>query len=128
MSKINLPPLPPIPDEIMIDEGIGDCEHSFGQDEAALRAWATAYATQAVREALAAQVAALHAFADRQYCIGFGYGRCNEGLGWEQKAKTGRFGAAEYECHKKMHEAFGAHFGVYEALKQLAPSKEPSND
>lgn len=52
MSPIKLPPLPPIPDEIMIDEGIGDCEHSFGQDEDALRAWATAYAEQAVREAL----------------------------------------------------------------------------
>ena len=56
MSTIKLPPLPPIPDEIMIDEGIGDCGHSFGQDEDALRAWATAYAEESVRQALAAQV------------------------------------------------------------------------
>lgn len=56
MSTIKLPPLPPIPDEIMIDEGVGDCGHSFGQDEDALRAWATAYAEEAVRQALAAQV------------------------------------------------------------------------
>lgn len=54
MSKINLPPLPPVPGEIIVDE---DCEGGavYGQDKDALCAWATAYAEQAVRQALAAQ-------------------------------------------------------------------------
>lgn len=53
-SPIKLPPLPELPPEIIVDEGY-DGEIYMGQDEVALRAWATAYAAQAVREALAAQ-------------------------------------------------------------------------
>lgn len=53
-SPIKLPPLPELPPEIIVDEGY-DGEIYMGQDEDALRAWATAYAEQAVREALAAQ-------------------------------------------------------------------------
>ena len=55
MNTIKLPPLPPIPEEIIVDEG-WDGEIFMGQDEEALRAWATAYAEEAVRQALAAQV------------------------------------------------------------------------
>lgn len=83
-----------------------------------------AYAEQAVREALAAQAAALRGFADRKYCVAIDYARRNEALGWVEKARTGRFGEAEFACHKNMNEAYGAHFGIYEALRQLAPPKE----
>ncbi|WP_315136421.1 hypothetical protein [Achromobacter marplatensis] len=85
-----------------------------------------AYAEEAVRQALAAKASALYAFADRQYCAAIEYARRDEALGWESKAKSGRFGADEYACHKKMNEAFGAHFGIYEALKQvvLIPEKD----
>lgn len=59
-SPIKLPPLPELPPEIIVDEGY-DGEIYMGQDEDALRAWATAYAEQAVRDALAAQVAKISA-------------------------------------------------------------------
>ncbi|WP_241128734.1 hypothetical protein [Achromobacter xylosoxidans] len=49
-SPIKLPPLPELPPEIIVDEGY-DGEIYMGQDEDALRAWATAYAEQAVRDA-----------------------------------------------------------------------------
>ena len=51
-SPVKLPPLPDVPAEIIVDE---DSEGGaiYGQDDDALRAWATAYAEQAVREALA---------------------------------------------------------------------------
>lgn len=125
MSAIKLPELPPVPPEIIADEG-WDGEIFMGQDEDALRAWATAYAEQAVREALAAQTSALHAFADRKYCIAIEYARRNEALGWESKVKNGCFGVNEYACHKNMNEAYGAHFGIYDALKQVAiiPEKD----
>ncbi|MFY2945846.1 hypothetical protein ACOTJB_23795 [Achromobacter xylosoxidans] len=83
-----------------------------------------AYAEQAVRDALAAQSDALRAFADRKYCVAIDYARRNEALGWVEKARTGRFGEAEFACHKNMNEAYGAHFGIHEALRQLAPPKE----
>lgn len=51
-SPIKLPPLPPIPREVVIDED-PDSGAVYGQDNDELRAWATAYAEQAVREALA---------------------------------------------------------------------------
>lgn len=60
MSKPNLPPLPPMPPEIIVDESV-DGGAIYGQDVAALRAWATAYAEEAVRQALAAQVAKINA-------------------------------------------------------------------
>ena len=52
MSKPNLPPLPPMPPEIIVDESV-DGGAIYGQDVVALRAWATAYAEEAVRQALA---------------------------------------------------------------------------
>lgn len=52
-SPIKLPPLPPVPPETIIHQG-HVLHQRYGQDEDALRAWATAYAEQAVREALAA--------------------------------------------------------------------------
>lgn len=54
MSMIKLPDLPPVPSEKVIFNRAGFSTNA-GQDEDALRAWATAYAEQAVREALAAQ-------------------------------------------------------------------------
>lgn len=88
--------------------------------------WNQTAVEEAVCQALAAQASALYAFADRQYCAAIEYARRDEALGWESKAKSGRFGADEYACHKKMNEAFGAHFGIYEALKQvvLIPEKD----
>ena len=51
-SPIKLPPLPPIPREVIIDED-PDGGAIYGQDNDELEAWAIAYAEQAVREALA---------------------------------------------------------------------------
>ncbi|MDF2860290.1 MAG: hypothetical protein K0S02_562 [Achromobacter mucicolens] len=112
MSKINLPAYP-VPHPVA-----GHRMFSASQVEAHVK--------KAVREALAAQVSALHAFADRKYCIAIEYARRNEALGWESKVKNGRFGVDEYACHKNMNEAYGAHFGIYEALKQVAiiPEKD----
>lgn len=86
--------------------------------------WNQAAVEEAVRQALAAQADSLRAFADRKYCAAIEYARRNEALGWEEKAKSGRFGQEEYACHKKMNEAYGAHFGIYEALEQIAPPPE----
>ena len=83
-----------------------------------------AYAEEAVRQALAAQAKSLRSFADRKYCAAIEYARRNEALGWEGKVKSGLFGHDEYACHKKMNEAYGAHFGIYEALEQIAPTPE----
>ncbi|MFY1939497.1 hypothetical protein ACOTCW_29250 [Achromobacter xylosoxidans] len=82
------------------------------------------YAAQAVREALAAQAAALRDFADHKYLVAIDYARRDEALGWVEKARSGRFGEAEFACHKRMNEAFGAHFGIYEALRDVDPPKE----
>lgn len=111
MSNINLPELP-YPEQ---SGPPGWPEwRSYNRDQM------RAYAEQAVREALAAQASALHAFADRKYCIAIEYARRNEALGWESKVKNGRFGEDEYACHKNMNQAYGAHFGIYEALKHVA--------
>lgn len=113
MSKPNLPPLP------QMDVGVsGQVKFAYSQEAL------TTYAEEAVRQALAAQADSLRAFADRKYCAAVEYARRNEALGWEEKAKRGRFGHEEYACHKKMNEAYGAHFGIYEALKQIAPPPE----
>ncbi|MDZ5615038.1 hypothetical protein U2261_10500 [Achromobacter xylosoxidans] len=112
-SPIKLPPRPPM------DVGVsGQVKFAYSQEAL------DAYAEQAVREALAAQAAALRSFADRKYCVAIDYARRTEALGWVEKARTGRFGEAEFACHKNMNEAYGAHFGIYEALRQLAPPKE----
>ena len=89
--------------------------------------WNQAAVEGAVRQALAAQAKSLRDFADRKYCQAIEYGRRNEALGWESKAKGGRFGTDEYACHQKMNEAFGAHFSIYEALKQVALIPENSD-
>ncbi|MCP1404286.1 hypothetical protein [Achromobacter insolitus] len=65
MSKPNLPPLPPMPPEIIVDESV-DGGAIYGQDVAALRAWATAYAEEAVRQALAEVAKAISTQADAQ--------------------------------------------------------------
>lgn len=70
-------------------------------------------------KARAELIAELHAYADRQYCIGIEQMRRPECLGWEAKVKTGRFGEAEFGAHARANKAFGAHFGIYEAIKGL---------
>lgn len=76
---------------------------------------------QAYAAPLIARVAelesALQAYADRQYCLGIEQLRRPECLGWEHKLKTGKFGEEEMNAHKKANEHFGAHFGIYAALK-----------
>ncbi|WYX08191.1 hypothetical protein WJ978_19705 [Achromobacter xylosoxidans] len=47
MIEIKLPPLPPIPHAVIIDED-PDGGAIYGQDEDELKAWATIYAEQAV--------------------------------------------------------------------------------
>ena len=123
MSKINLPELPPEVDTVRALFR-GQPDHFEAQDYYYTQEQMRAYAEQAVREALAAQTSALHAFADRKYCIAIEYARRNEALGWESKVKNGRFGVDEYACHKNMNEAYGAHFGIYDALKQVALIRE----
>lgn len=119
-SPVKLPPLPePRIVSYQVDSILRYTELRT-YDDADMRA----YAEQAVREALAAQAVALRGFADRKYCVAIDYARRKEALGWVEKARTGRFGEAEFACHKNMNEAYGAHFGIYEALRQLAPPKE----
>ncbi|MEC6413638.1 hypothetical protein ACOTJC_29020 [Achromobacter xylosoxidans] len=108
MSDVKLPPLP--------------YPQMPGNDYTA--ADMRAYAEQAVRDALAAQAAALRDFADHKYLVAIDYARRDEALGWVEKARSGRFGEAEFACHKRMNEAFGAHFGIYEALRDVDPPKE----
>ncbi len=57
------------------------------------------------------------AFADSEYVRGCHIARRDECKGWEHKAKTGKFGPAEYEAHKQFDEAMGAHFGIYKAIE-----------
>lgn len=126
MDKINLPPLPPEVDTVRALFR-GQPDHFEAQDYYYTQDQMRAYAEQAVRQALAAQADSLRAFADRKYCAAIEYARRNEALGWEWKVKNGRFGADEYACHKSMNEAYGAHFGIYEALKHAALNQETSD-
>lgn len=59
----------------------------------------------------------LRAYADRQYCLGIEQLRRNECLGWEHKLKTGKFGEAEMKAHENANRHFGAHFGIYAAIR-----------
>jgi hypothetical protein len=56
-------------------------------------------------------------FADAEYVRGIRIAQQTETLGWDQKAKTGQFSQKEYDSHKAMNEAFGAHKGIYAAMK-----------
>jgi len=71
-------------------------------------------AAQALLEAAFVHLAA---FADAEYVRGCHISQRDECKGWEHKAKTGKFGQAEYEAHKQFDEAMGAHFGIYKAIK-----------
>ena len=47
-------------------------------------------------------------------------------LGWEAKAREGKFGQAEYDAHAVNHRLYGEHVAYAEALKLLsAPAPEP---
>jgi hypothetical protein len=59
----------------------------------------------------------MQAFADRQYCLGIEMLQRQECLGWEAKVKAGRFGQAHPHAHVQAGRYFGAHFGIYEAIK-----------
>ena len=64
---------------------------------------------------------ALIAYADQSYCLGIEALRQEGCLGWEQKVKSGEFGQAEMDAHKRADRHFGAHFGIYAALRAIRP-------
>lgn len=63
-------------------------------------------------------VAALHAYADEEYCRGVRTIQTAPCLGWEAKVKSGRFGQDEKAAHEKANRHFGAHFGIYAAVER----------
>ena len=63
----------------------------------------------------------LHAFADSAYCKGMEVLRRDQCLGEEHKLKQGTFGRPELEAHREAAKHFGAHFGIYGALKTFVP-------
>lgn len=62
----------------------------------------------------------LTAFADAKYIRALQLAQTTPCLGWEHKVKTNQFGLVEYAAHKQMNEAFGAHYGIYAAIKEQA--------
>jgi hypothetical protein len=81
-----------------------------------------------IAQARAEWEAELHAYADRQYCIGIEKMLRPECLGWEQKVKVGKFGEAEMKAHEDANKAFGAHFGIYAAIRAIPNTKEGHED
>jgi hypothetical protein len=75
--------------------------------------------SDALVKALEAALKHLEQFADNEYVRGIELARRNACLGWEHKAKTGVFGAAEFDAHKAMNLAMGSHFGIYRAIASL---------
>lgn len=64
-------------------------------------------------------------FADSEYVRGCNLLRRAECLGWEAKAKTGKFGEAEMNAHKAANMAFGAYEGIHAALRHLPTLPQP---
>ena len=62
-------------------------------------------------------VAELEALRDRRYCDACDLSKRTECLGWEQKAKDGRYGKPEHEAHKKVDAMFGESKGVHDAIE-----------
>ena len=60
----------------------------------------------------------LLAYADSMYCKGIERMRTDPCLGWEHKVKTCQYGETELAAHAQANRDFGAHFGIYEAIKQ----------
>jgi hypothetical protein len=86
------------------------------------------FAEAIIAQARAEWVAGMHAYADRQYCIGMEQLRRPDCLGWEYKAKHGQFGEAEFKAHADANKAFGAHFGIYAAINSIPTTKEGHED
>lgn len=103
--------MPPLPELSYLGDDV-----SYGYDAEDLLDYAKAYAALLIAR-VAELESALQAYADRQYCLGIEQLRRPECLGWEHKLKTGKFGDAEMAAHKKANEHFGAHFGIYAAIK-----------
>lgn len=72
-------------------------------------------------------VAQLQAMSDRAYCQYIEQLRRSECLGWEQKAKTGRFGEAELLAHTRAAELLGRHRSLAEAASMLRARQENTN-
>jgi hypothetical protein len=72
---------------------------------------------------------ALLAYADEEYCRALRMFRTEPCLGWEAKAKSGKYGPAEHDAHRKADEHMGAHRGIYAAVRaadaMLAASPPP---
>ncbi len=57
--------------------------------------------------------------ASRAYCDYIDQLRKSECLGWEQKVKSGKFGAAELKAHNRAHELLGKHRAYTEAAQAI---------
>ena len=68
----------------------------------------------------------LRAFADAEYFRGCGIAREDACLGWEQKAKAGKYGEVEHDAHRRLERAMGAHFGIYEAIRVALSAAPPA--
>jgi hypothetical protein len=72
---------------------------------------------------------ALLAYADEEYCRALRMFRTEPCLGWEAKAKSGKYRPAEHDAHRKADEHMGAHRGIYAAVRaadaMLAASPPP---
>lgn len=61
----------------------------------------------------------LRGFADAEYVRGINMASNNDACkGGEAKIASGTFGAKELKAHKQMNRHFGAHFGIYAAMKE----------
>jgi hypothetical protein len=70
-------------------------------------------------------IARLEAYSDAEYVRGCHIAREDACLGWEHKAKTGKYGAAEHATHERLNRAMGAHFGIHEAIRTALASAPP---
>lgn len=66
----------------------------------------------------------MRARADNSYCDYIGQLRRDECLGWEIKAKRGKFGEAELKAHCVAAEKLGRHRALHEAAKMLEEARE----
>lgn len=72
------------------------------------------------RDAFKAKIIeSLKAFADAKYISALKQCEQDACLGWEHKVQNGKYGDSEHQAHANASKDFGAHFGIYEALKHL---------
>lgn len=112
------PALPPLPDANEI------AKQSFEALCGRPHPWEGAqdWVLHAMRAYAMAEIAqfrkALIAHADNEYLLGVQQLRRDECLGLEAKVSSGKFGDAEYKAHQKASRHMGAHFGIYDAIRQ----------